>query len=345
LNDEAVKTRFGTAPGIRFFGFRPESSIRDVLRLADFSVMPSRFLETFGLSALESLSAGTPVVAFDKGGLSQFVFASGLGIADSGDDAAAIALTERLVTLSTSSDGLMHEWKVQAFKTAKAYSLTAFREKVCSILPETVKKILLVTDFSGKLGGIETYVPKLAEALVSMGYEVRTVSKPLSRWDLSFRIATTLAAFCNVKAAVELRTAMREFDPDAVWCHSVLRRFGGVGILPILFSKSRPGPRGSTVPSRFAVMTYHDLGYFAASAADVRTEADVPNPGFFAFLSKARGMMKIPAIAKHFKLAFLFLVLRRFDRHVVPSAFMERFVSDRIPDKTRVSTLPHFTAD
>jgi hypothetical protein len=165
-----------------------------------------------------------------------------------------------------------------------------------------------------------------------MGYEVRTVSKPLSRWDLSFRIATTLAAFCNVKAALELRTAIREFDPDVVWCHSVLRRFGGVGILPILFS-------------RFAVMTYHDLGYFAASAADVRAETDVPNPRFFPFLSKARGMMKIQAIAKYFKLAFLFLILRRFDRHVVPSAFMERFVSDRMIEKTRVSTLPHFTAD
>lgn len=35
--------------------------------------MPSRFLETFGLSALESLSEGVPVIGFQKGGLIPFI--------------------------------------------------------------------------------------------------------------------------------------------------------------------------------------------------------------------------------------------------------------------------------
>ena len=62
-----------TGPGVLFFGFRPKSVIEAVLPVFDVSVMPSRFLETFGLSALESLSAGGPVCGIRKGGLSAFV--------------------------------------------------------------------------------------------------------------------------------------------------------------------------------------------------------------------------------------------------------------------------------
>ncbi len=39
----------------------------------DFLFMPSRFLETFGLTALEALSVGTPVIGFRKGGLIPFI--------------------------------------------------------------------------------------------------------------------------------------------------------------------------------------------------------------------------------------------------------------------------------
>ncbi len=42
---------------IYFFGWQKQDMIRDVLQISHFSLMPSRFLETFGLSALESLSA------------------------------------------------------------------------------------------------------------------------------------------------------------------------------------------------------------------------------------------------------------------------------------------------
>ena len=51
---------------IYFFGWQSQEMIRNVLKVSHFSLMPSRFLETFGLSALESLSEGIPVVGFKK---------------------------------------------------------------------------------------------------------------------------------------------------------------------------------------------------------------------------------------------------------------------------------------
>ena len=306
--------------------------------------MPSRFLETFGLSALESLSAGVPVVAFDKGGLSQFLVSSGLEVEDSPDDAVRSAnLTEKLEALSEASDGLSHEWKIASFRRAKEYSAEAFSETLSRLLPKTAKKILLVTDFSGDLGGIETYVAKLGKRLSLMGYEVRTVSKTVSEWGTLRRIFTTLAAFANPVAAIGLRRAVRGFDPDVVWCHSVLRRFGPVGILPLRprIPKDR---KSANTPDAFFAMTYHDFGYFAPSAGAVRFESDVPEPGFSAFVSKAPGpFSKLAAMLKYAKLSLLFRRLRRFDLHVVPSSFMERFVRSRVGKDARIETLPHFT--
>lgn len=41
---------------IYFFGWQSHATIRNILQISHFSLMPSRFLETFGLSALESLA-------------------------------------------------------------------------------------------------------------------------------------------------------------------------------------------------------------------------------------------------------------------------------------------------
>jgi glycosyltransferase involved in cell wall biosynthesis len=51
---------------IYFFGWQSQSVIGDVLKISHFTLMPSRFLETFGLSALESLAEGVPVIGFRK---------------------------------------------------------------------------------------------------------------------------------------------------------------------------------------------------------------------------------------------------------------------------------------
>jgi len=52
---------------VHFFGFQPLSRIKQYLENIDYCLMPSEFLETFGLSALNALSWGIPVIGYKKG--------------------------------------------------------------------------------------------------------------------------------------------------------------------------------------------------------------------------------------------------------------------------------------
>lgn len=58
---------------MKYYGKVKPQKLRELYQEADFLLMPSRFLETFGLTALESLACGTPVIGWKKGGLAVFI--------------------------------------------------------------------------------------------------------------------------------------------------------------------------------------------------------------------------------------------------------------------------------
>lgn len=58
---------------VRLLGFVPDDALPLAYRAADLSIMPTQALEGFGLSAVESLAAGTPVLVTPVGGLPDIV--------------------------------------------------------------------------------------------------------------------------------------------------------------------------------------------------------------------------------------------------------------------------------
>ena len=67
-------------PNLSCLGWVPAPELPEHLRAARVLVMPSRWAETSGLSALEALAFGTPVVALPAGGLGELVAESGAGL-------------------------------------------------------------------------------------------------------------------------------------------------------------------------------------------------------------------------------------------------------------------------
>jgi len=69
---------------------RDRDRLADLLAAVDLTVAPCS-IETFGLSALEALSSGTPLLSADRGGVAETVARSGAGATFAAGDAAALA--------------------------------------------------------------------------------------------------------------------------------------------------------------------------------------------------------------------------------------------------------------
>jgi glycosyltransferase involved in cell wall biosynthesis len=63
-------------PRAQIHGHLSRSELDDILDQTDLVIMPSLFLETFGLVALECLSRGVPVCGIAQGGLRDFIHPS-----------------------------------------------------------------------------------------------------------------------------------------------------------------------------------------------------------------------------------------------------------------------------
>lgn len=70
---EALARRLGLAHRVRFVGFLPQREIASWYREATLSVMSSLWPEPFGATGLEAMRCGLPVVAFDAGGIREWL--------------------------------------------------------------------------------------------------------------------------------------------------------------------------------------------------------------------------------------------------------------------------------
>lgn len=61
------------------------------------------------------------------------------------------------------------------------YTLENWKKRLKAMMPNKAKKVLLISDFVSRIGGIETYVTDTKEIMEDMGYEVRLYGAPLSK--------------------------------------------------------------------------------------------------------------------------------------------------------------------
>jgi glycosyltransferase involved in cell wall biosynthesis len=70
---ERLSVRLGLHDRVKFVGFVPQARIADYYREASLAVMSSLWPEPFGATGLEAMRCGLPVVAFDAGGISEWL--------------------------------------------------------------------------------------------------------------------------------------------------------------------------------------------------------------------------------------------------------------------------------
>ncbi len=98
LMRRSVEEAAARLPNLRYLGQVGLDRMRAEVRSARLVIVPSRWQEPGGLVALESMAAGTPVVAYDVGGLGEYVSRSGGGLTVSPDLDALLAGCDRLMS-------------------------------------------------------------------------------------------------------------------------------------------------------------------------------------------------------------------------------------------------------
>ena len=115
---------------VRLLGFIPDELLAYAYRAADMTIVPSAALEGFGLTAVESLAAGTPTLVAPVGGLPEVVrdLTAELVLPASGADAIAEGLSRVLagqVCLPSDSEcrhyAAQFDWPVIAARVKRIY--------------------------------------------------------------------------------------------------------------------------------------------------------------------------------------------------------------------------------
>ena len=69
---KALRKEAVGAPNVEIFPFtRTDQSLRDIIRGARATIVPQ--VEDFGLSTVESIACGTPVIGYNRGGTAEIV--------------------------------------------------------------------------------------------------------------------------------------------------------------------------------------------------------------------------------------------------------------------------------
>lgn len=75
-----VRAAAASTPNITFAGALDPTAVAARMRSARLVLMPAAWREPAGLVALEAMQAGTPIVAYDRGGLAEYITDAGAGV-------------------------------------------------------------------------------------------------------------------------------------------------------------------------------------------------------------------------------------------------------------------------
>lgn len=88
---EQLVKDLGISERVEFLGFVDQDKLKELYKNCTCVVMPSRVPETFGLTGLEAMSFGKPVIASDVGGISQWLENGKNGYLVAGNDVLAMS--------------------------------------------------------------------------------------------------------------------------------------------------------------------------------------------------------------------------------------------------------------
>ena len=335
---------------VHFFGWKPLDEIKKYLPNIDYCLMPSEFLETFGLSALNALSRWVPVIWYKKWWLEPFIFQEcNLFLAKWYTTAERIVSIVEKLAKKTNPERIKDkeelEWKIK--KLLPEYTEDARYErflKMANVKDNEKQKVLIISDFINKAWGIETYIHDVKNLLESKWHEVilRWSNLPAwSRWQWKKRFWLLLSPF-NFWNTGDLKKVLEKEKPDIVWFNSLLRWLGP-NVVKIAWKRRKDNKS----ECKFWMM-YHDFGYFYPFPSELYFIEDCKTPltkkNFVSAYKWKNLITKFAVLCKYYWLQPLKKALKKeIDLHLSPSDCITNIARDsyKIPEK-KCKSFPHF---
>ena len=336
---------------VHFFGWKPLDEIKKYLANIDYCLMPSEFLETFGLSALNALSRWVPVIWYKKWWLEPFIFQEcNLFLAKWNTTAQRIVSIVEKLAKKTNPERIKDkeelEWKIK--KLLPEYTEDAWYERFLSLASfekeDWWKKILIISDFINKAWGIETYIHDVKNLLESHWHEVilRWSTLPAwNKWQRKKRFWLLLSPF-NFWSTEDLKEVLEKEKPDIVWFNSLLRWLGP-NVVKIAWKRRKENKSECKI-----WMMYHDFGYFYPFPSELYFIEDCKTPltkkNFVSAYKWKNLITKFAVLCKYYWLQPLKKALKKeIDLHLSPSDCITNIARDsyKIAEK-KCKSFPHF---
>lgn len=326
---------------IHFFWWKTLQEVERYLENIDYCIMPSLCIETFGLSALNVLQWGIPVVWFQKGGLQPFIL----------DDYAInqVKGKTQLAQFKVMINKLIEEKKNQnpdfyqeLSKKCKTIAWKYTQEKWFEQFQSMVfdfkcRKIVLVSDFINTIGGIESYLHTVKELLETKGYHVLLWGSecPSWFWGKVKRLWGLWLAVFNCWDALRFHFFIKRENPDLIWYNSMIRWNGWV---PVRATRAHRAKKW---------MMYHDLGYFHPFPSRVYELDQIRSLTRLHYLEMTQSkniFVFLCASWKYLSLKLLWIQLKKqISKHLIPSPFIRPYLRAAFDIQINaIETFAHF---
>ena len=329
---------------VHYFWWKPLSEVERYLENIDYCLMPSRFIETFWLSAINVLKWWIPVVWFKKWWLIPFI-----------PDEYAIDKCRWNMELEQFSE-IIHKLLDEKEKNnyhfyeklsekskeiALKYSKDRWFERFQKLSFDfKVKKIVLVSDFINKVWGIETYIHDVKSLLESHGYEVVLYWNTCPKWFLwKMKKLFGIWIWCfNIIEAIKFYSFVKREHPDLIRYNSMIR---WMWWMPLWITRKFKVKRW---------MMYHDFWYFDPYPHSLYDTKEIKKLTLKNYLKQAKTKNPIKILLILWKYGSLKLLVKylkkQIDLHLVPSEFMVPIVVKSLWVKEeKVKYFNHFLQD
>ena len=333
FGDGILKSMLPSYPWVKYYGQQPKEVLMKVRKECDYSLMPSRFLETFGLSALDSLTVWVPVIGFVRWWLKQF---SKWMIAIEKESEFISWVLTALENINTAGYDLLSKNCVDiASQFTREQRKTSFEALIGIHIKDS--SYLMISDYDGKIWWIESYIYQVMEKLKDRNASSTRFISAGSGTSILNKIFLFVNVFNKRFVSHTIDNAIKKDQPEVIWRHSIQRALGSI-----------PFQKNSQYSWTKQILMIHDFGLIFPFPSQLHSEEQLLDSLEFSSRRKAafetfwgsivkKILRFIPLFIKfRSSKKLLSTIQESIDIVLVPSEYMKKYFEQYFPWKVEV---------